>query len=182
MRRETSEAGAGVGDGGAETILPQAITRCGVGDCELRGLSAASVACGESTNHGMYECWQRFGQPGDFAKQVASEMIIGSAETVQQAVQSGAEIAARMTEYSAANVNAIVKSNVELVELTRTISRNWMCFAQEGIERGFGWFRSPLQCRAVNILPIRKRKPCALILMPFSDTRDATSPCVWPTR
>ena len=59
-------------------------------------------------------------------------MIIGSAETVQQAVQSGAEIAALMTEYSAANVGAIVKSNVELVELTRIMSRNWMCFAQEG--------------------------------------------------
>ena len=108
-------------------------------------------------------------------------MIIGSAETVQQAVQSGVEIAARMTEYSAANVNAIVKSNVELAELTRTMSRNWMCFAQEGIERGFGWFRSPLQYRAVSTLPISKRKPCALISMPFSDTRDATSPCVCQT-
>ena len=37
--------------------------RWGVGDCELRGLGAASVACGESTNHGMYECWQQLGQP-----------------------------------------------------------------------------------------------------------------------
>ena len=68
-------------------------------------------------------------------------MITGSAETVQQAVQSGAEIAARMTEYSAANINVIVKSNVELVELARIMSRNWMCFAQEGIERGFDWFK-----------------------------------------
>jgi hypothetical protein len=31
-----------------------------------------------------------------------------------------------MTEYSAANINAIVKSNVDLVEVTRTMSRDWM--------------------------------------------------------
>ena len=104
-------------------------------------------------------------------------MITGSAETVQQAVQSGAEIAARMTEYSAANINVIVKSNVELVELARIMSRNWMCFAQEGIERGFDWSRCLLQYRAVSTLPISKKKPCALVLMPFSDTRNATSPC-----
>ena len=102
-------------------------------------------------------------------------MITGSAETVQQAVQSGAEIAARMTEYSAANINAIVKSNVELVELTRTMSRNWMCFAQEGIERGFDWSRSLLQYRAVSTLPISKRKPCALVLMPCLVTQRGES-------
>ena len=121
---------------------------------------------------------------GDFTKQVSSEMITGSAETVQQAVQSGAEIAARMTEYSAANINAIVKSNVELVELVelaRTMSRNWMCFAQEEIERGFDWSRCLLEYRAVSTLPISKRKPCALVLIPFSDTRNATSPCAWLT-
>jgi microcompartment protein CcmL/EutN len=87
----------------------------------------------------MYErCWRRVDAcreiiraAGDFTKQVASEMITGSAETVQQAVQSGAEIAARMTEYSAANINAIVKSNVDLVEVTRILSRNWVRFIQE---------------------------------------------------
>ena len=84
-------------------------------------------------------------------------MITGSAETVQQAVQSGAEIAARMTEYSAANINAIVKSNVDLVDVTRTLSRNWVRFVQEGIERGFDWSRCLLQSRAVSTLPILLR-------------------------
>jgi hypothetical protein len=117
---------------------------------------------------------------GDFTEQMASAMIICGAETVQQAAQSGAEIAVRMTEYSAANINAVVKSNVDLVEVTRAMSRDWMHFAQEGIERGFGWFRC-LPYRALSILAIRRKKPCALVLMPFSDTRNATSPCVCQT-
>ena len=120
---------------------------------------------------------------GDFTEQMASAMIICGAETVQQALQSAAEIVVRMTEYSAANINAIVKSNVDLVEVTRTMSRDWMHFAQEGIERGFGWFRCLLQYRALRILPISKRKPCALVLMPFSGTHggSTTNPCAWPT-
>ena len=102
---------------------------------------------------------------GDFTEQMASAIILCGAETVQQAAQSGAEIAVRMTEYSAANINAIVKSNVDLVEVTRTMSRDWMHFVQEGIERGFGWFRCLPQYRALSILPIRRKKPCALVLM-----------------
>jgi hypothetical protein len=94
-------------------------------------------------------------------------------ETIQQAVQSGAEIAVRMTEYSAANINTIVKSNADLVEVTRTISRDWMRFAQEGIERGFDWFRCLLQYRALSILPKSRKKPCALVLMPCSGTDSA---------
>ena len=117
---------------------------------------------------------------GDFTEQMASAMIICGAETVQQAAQSGAEIAVRMTEYSAANINAIVKSNVDLVEVTRTMSRDWMHFAQEGIERGFVWFRCLPQYRALSILPIRRKKPCALVLMPRSGTHSAASSCAWP--
>ena len=119
---------------------------------------------------------------GDFTEQMASAMIICGAETVQQAAQSGAEIAVRMTEYSAANINAIVKSNVDLVEVTRSMSRDWMHFAQERIERGFGWFRCLPQYRALSILPKTKRKPCALVLMPCSGTHSAASSCAWPTR
>ena len=53
-----------------------------------------------------------------------------------------------MTEHSAANINAIVKSNVDLVEVTQTTSRDCMRFAQEGIEHGFDRFRCLLQYRA----------------------------------
>ena len=84
---------------------------------------------------------------GDVATQANAEIIIRDAETVQQALQSGAEIAVRMTEYSAANINAIVKSNVDLVEVTQATSRGWMRFAQEGIEHGFDRFRCLLQYR-----------------------------------
>ena len=85
---------------------------------------------------------------GDATAQVCAELIIRNAGTVQQALQSGAEIAVRMTDYSAANINAIVKSNVDLVEVTQTTSRDCMRFAQEGIEHGFDRFRCLLQYRA----------------------------------
>ena len=84
---------------------------------------------------------------GNVAMQGNAEIIISDVETVQQALQSGAEIAVRMTEYSAANINAIVKSNVDLVEVTQATSRDWMRFAQEGIEHGFDRFRCLLQYR-----------------------------------
>ena len=85
---------------------------------------------------------------GDFTEQIASEMVIRSAETVRQVVQSGAEIAVLVTEYSAANINAIVKSNNDLVDVTRTMSRDWMRFAHEGIEHGVDRLRWLLQYRA----------------------------------
>ena len=56
---------------------------------------------------------------GDATAQVCAELMIRNAGTVQQALHSGAEIAVRMTDYSAANINAIVRSNVDwLVEMT----------------------------------------------------------------
>ena len=86
---------------------------------------------------------------GDATAQVCAELIIRNAGTVQQALQSGAEIAVRMTDYSAANINAIVKSNVDdLVEVTPTMSRDCVRFAQEGIEHGFDRFRCLLEYRA----------------------------------
>jgi hypothetical protein len=85
---------------------------------------------------------------GDVTAQAGAEIIIRNAETVQRALQSGAEIAVRMTEYSAANITALVKSNVDLVEVARTMSRDWMCFAQECIKQGFEQFRCLLQYRA----------------------------------
>jgi hypothetical protein len=85
---------------------------------------------------------------GDVTAQVGAEIIIRNAEAVQQALQSGAEIAVLMTEYSAANINAIVKSNNDLVDVTRTMSRDWMRFAHEGIEHGVDRLRWLLQYRA----------------------------------
>ena len=71
---------------------------------------------------------------GDVTAQAGAEIILLNAKTVQQALQSAAEIAVRMTEYSVANINAIVEFNGNLVEVTQTMSRDWMRFAQEGIE------------------------------------------------
>jgi Phasin protein len=93
---------------------------------------------------------------GDVTAQVCAELIIRNAGTAQQALQSGAEIAVRMTDYSAANINAIVKSNVDLVEVTQTTSRDCMRFAQERIEHGFDRFRCLLQYRAPQHVDIQE--------------------------
>jgi phasin protein len=85
---------------------------------------------------------------GDATAQAGAEMIIQNAEAVQQALQSAAEIVVRMTEYSAANINAIVESNVNLVEVTQTMSLDWIRFVQQRIEHGFDRFRSVLEYRA----------------------------------
>ena len=77
----------------------------------------------------------------DATAQAGAELIIRNAGNVQQALQSGAEIVVRMTEYSAANINAIVKSNVDLVEVTRTMSLDWIRFAQKHFEHGFAYAR-----------------------------------------
>ena len=85
---------------------------------------------------------------GDATAQAGAEIIIRNTRAVQQAVQSTAEIVVRMTEYLAASINAIVDSNVDLVEVTQTMSRDWMRFAKEGIKHGFDQFRYLLQYRA----------------------------------
>ena len=77
----------------------------------------------------------------DATAQAGAELIIRNAETIQEAVQSGAEIAVRMTEYSAANINAIVNCNADLVEVTRTMSLDWIRFAQKHFEHGFAYAR-----------------------------------------
>jgi phasin protein len=85
---------------------------------------------------------------GDGTAKPGAEIIIRNAEAVQHALRSGAEIAVRMTEHSAANINAIVKSNVDRGEVTPTMSRDWMRFGREGIEHGFDRFKCLLQYRA----------------------------------
>ena len=76
------------------------------------------------------------------------KLSAGMPELFSRRLKSGAEIAVRMTEYSAANINAIVKSNVAFVEVTPTMSRDWMRFGREGIEHGFDRFKCLLQYRA----------------------------------
>ncbi|MFY9735128.1 MAG: hypothetical protein WAL40_05915 [Rhodoplanes sp.] len=77
----------------------------------------------------------------DATAQAGGELIIRNAETIQEAVQSGAQIAVRMTEYSARNINTIVNCNADLVEVTRTMSLDWIRFAQQHFEHGFAYAR-----------------------------------------
>ena len=86
-----------------------------------------------------------------------------------EAVQSSAEIAARLTEcsadqfgrvfgisgdeaYKAAqkssdNLNAIIQSTSVLAVVTQSISREWVNFTRERMEQNFNRFESLLRCR-----------------------------------
>lgn len=87
---------------------------------------------------------------GDVTAQAGAEIILRNAKTVQQALRSAAEIwLCGMTEYSVANINAIVESNGNLVEVTQTMSRDWMRFAQEGIEH-FVDFQEEVVCGSLD--------------------------------
>jgi hypothetical protein len=119
----------------------------------------------------------------DSTAQADAEIIIRNAETVQRALQSGAEIAVRMTECSAANINAIVKSNVDLVEVSRTMSRDWIVLRRRASRMVLTGSDVCGNTARLSILSISKKKSCVAVLTPFLDTRSAsaTSPCVWQT-
>jgi len=88
---------------------------------------------------------------------------------VQEALQSSAEIAARLTERSADqfgrvfglpgeeaqktaqkssdNIDAIIHSSAALAEVSQSISREWVNFTRERIEQNFDRFEALLRCR-----------------------------------
>ena len=51
-----------------------------------------------------------------------------------------------------------MKSNVDLAEVTQTTSREWMRFAQEGIEHGFDRFKMFAAIPRARASAISKRK------------------------
>ena len=97
-------------------------------------------------------------------------MLQTNVGTAQQALQSGAEMAARLAEssvnqfgralglsgdgthtaaqQSSENIDAIVRSGAMIVEVTQSISREWTDFARERIEQNFNRFDSLLRCRS----------------------------------
>ena len=103
------------------------------------------------------------------AARAGAEMLQKNVETAQQALQSGAEMAARLTEssvnqfgrvlglsadgthtaaqQSSENIDAIMRSSAMIVEVTQSISREWTDFARERIEQNFNRFDSLLRCR-----------------------------------
>jgi hypothetical protein len=103
------------------------------------------------------------------AARVGTEILQRNAETVQEALQSSGEIAARLTERSADqfgrifgisgeeahkiaqrssdNFDAIIQSSSVLAEVTQSISREWVNFTRERMERNLNRFESLLRCR-----------------------------------
>jgi hypothetical protein len=101
------------------------------------------------------------------AARAGTEILQRNAETVQEALQSSAEIAARLTERSADqfgrvfgisgdearkaaqkssdNLDAIIQSSSVLAEASQSISREWVNFTRERMERNFNQFESLLR-------------------------------------
>ena len=103
------------------------------------------------------------------AARAGTEILRRNVETVQEALQSSAEIAARLTERSADqvgrvygifgeearkagqkssdNLDAIMHSGSVLAEVTQGISREWVNFTRERMEQILNRFESLLRCR-----------------------------------
>ena len=103
------------------------------------------------------------------AARAGTQIFQRNVETIQEALQSSAEIAARLTERSADqfgrvfgisvdevheatqkssdNLDAIIQSSSVLAGVTQSMSREWVCFTRERMEQNFNRFESLLHCR-----------------------------------
>ena len=103
------------------------------------------------------------------AARAGTEILQRHADTVQEALQLSAEIAAHLTERSADqfgrvcgifgeeahkaaqkssdNLDAIIQSSSVLAEVTQSISREWVNFTRERMEQNLNRFESLLLCR-----------------------------------
>jgi hypothetical protein len=105
---------------------------------------------------------------GDRVVQAGAEIIQRDAETLQQTIQSGATLAAPITERSAdqfghamgvsgeeaqkaahrstGNSEAIVQSGTVVTEITQQLCGEWVNFAQERMERNFERMDTLMKC------------------------------------
>ena len=105
---------------------------------------------------------------GDRAVQADAEIIQRNAETLQQTIQSGATLAAPITERSAdqfgramgvsgeeaqkaahrstGNSEAIVQSGTVVTEITQRLYGEWVDFARERMERNFDRIDALMRC------------------------------------
>src|SRR5215831_10421279 len=105
----------------------------------------------------------------DQAMRASVEMIQRNAEAIQQTLQSGAKLAARMTERTAdqfgrtigfsgegaqtaaqkssRNLEAIVQSGTVLTEITQRLCEEWVEIARARMDRGFDRMETFLRCR-----------------------------------
>ena len=106
---------------------------------------------------------------GERAAGVGTEVFQRNVETVQEALQSGGEIEARLTERSADQFgrvfgisleeahkaaqkssdmfDAIIQSTSIFTEVTQKCLQEWLNFTRERMERNFNRFESLLHCR-----------------------------------
>jgi len=106
---------------------------------------------------------------GERAARAGTEIFQRNVETVQEALQSSAKIAARLTERSADqfgrvfgisgdethkavqkssdNLDAIIQSSSALAGITQRISREWLNFTRERMEQSFNKFDGLARCR-----------------------------------
>jgi hypothetical protein len=105
---------------------------------------------------------------GDGALQAGAEIIQRNAESLQQTIQSGATLAAPITERSAdqfgramgvsgeeaqkaahrstSHIEAIVQSSAVVTEITQQLCGEWVNFARERMERNFERMDTLMKC------------------------------------
>ena len=100
----------------------------------------------------------------DVTAQVSAEVIVRNADG--HTPQSGAEIAVRMTKYSAANIKAIVKSNIDRAEVTRTCRATGRVLARKASSMVLTGSDVCCNTACLRILSIFRNKSCVAVLMP----------------
>jgi hypothetical protein len=107
---------------------------------------------------------------GDRAVQAGAEIIQRNAETLPQTIQSGAKLAAQITERSddqfgramgssgeeaqkaahrsTGNIAAVVQSGTVVTEITQRLYGEWVDFARERMERNFDRIGTLMRCHS----------------------------------
>lgn len=112
---------------------------------------------------------QTSGDARERTARLGPEIFQRNVDTVQEALQSSAELAARLTQRSADqlgrvidisldeahkaaqnssdNLDTIIQSTSILTEVTQKLSREWVNFTRERMEKNFNRFESLFHCR-----------------------------------
>jgi hypothetical protein len=92
------------------------------------------------------------------AAQVGAEIMQRNTQTLQRAMQSGTDMAAKLTERSveqwsraaersSKNIGAILQSSLAVTDTTQSIAHEWLDFARERIKHNFGGMDRLFRCR-----------------------------------
>jgi hypothetical protein len=146
---------------GAEQAERIAQTAADVSSQAAQVVEQAAQATREATRKGAEQV-ERVAQAtagvNSQAAQVGAEIVQRNTQTLQRAMQSGTDMAAKLTERSleqwtraaersSKNVGAILQSSLAIADTTQSITREWLDFARERIQHNFDRMDRLFRCR-----------------------------------